>query len=370
MNEMMETRTLDVVGAEIRSLTTDLQYHAMATVNTAIEIGRRLIEARDLCKHGEWMNFLKEQTSFSYSKANDLIKVFENYGSAQKSLFGAEINSQTYANLTFSKALALVAIEDEEERKEFVKAHDVEGMSTRELREAIRERDEARAGLANAESALDKATEDAESLRERVRELESREPERDEEAIRAAAEQAKAEAEAAMREAMEAGKAAREKAEAALAEAEEKRKKLDAVLEKQHRKVEKAEKEAQEAKAAAEKAKAEAEQAKAEAAAEIAKAAREQEQKAGSEAAELRAQVKELRRRVAMSGQEMQQFQTAFRVWQTEHGSVEWAERQLRAAKEGQKQARDEVETALQALPEKMREKMARAVEAQEKAWG
>ena len=152
-------RTLEVIGAEIREHTASMEYHMRGTIYEAVEIGRRLAEARDIAPHGTWLDFLKRETAFSHDKANNLIKVFEAYGEQQKSLFGTEVsNSDTYRNLSFSKALALLAL-PEGEREEFVETHDVEEMSTRELKDAIRERDEARQALATARAEADKAAE-------------------------------------------------------------------------------------------------------------------------------------------------------------------------------------------------------------------
>ncbi|MBR0282111.1 MAG: DUF3102 domain-containing protein, partial [Oscillibacter sp.] len=61
-----------------------------------------------------------------------------------------------FGHLTYTKALALLAV-PADERETFVKENDVESMSTRELQDAIRERDtarlEAQAARADAEAA-------------------------------------------------------------------------------------------------------------------------------------------------------------------------------------------------------------------------
>ena len=230
MNELITVRGLEVIGAEIREHAANFEYHRRSTIWEAIEIGRRLVEARDQAEHGEWMKFLKEQTPFSHDKANNMIKVFEAYGDQQSSLFGAELtNSDTYQNLTYSKALALLALPTGE-REDFVESHDVEAMSTRELKQAIKERDEARAEREKESERADSAEasrDDAEkrahaaeerekallsdrdrdqeiwerqanSLREKIKELESapKEVYKDEAAIQKAADEARASAEA------------------------------------------------------------------------------------------------------------------------------------------------------------------------------
>ena len=175
MNELTMARGLEVIGAEIREHAANFEYHRRSTIWEAIEIGRRLVEARDQAEHGEWMKFLKEQTPFSHDKANNMIKVFEAYGDQQSSLFGAELtNSDTYQNLTYSKALALLALPTGE-REDFVESHDVEAMSTRELKQAIKERDEARAEREKESERADSAEASRDVAEKRAHAAEERE---------------------------------------------------------------------------------------------------------------------------------------------------------------------------------------------------
>lgn len=146
----IQARTLPVVTGEIRLLQGQFQQLALGY---AIEIGRRLTEAKALVPYGGWGEYLKTETEYSQSTAQNLMRVFEGYGSEQQCLFGAEVKSQTFGNLTYSKALELLAIPSAE-REDFVAEHDVENMSTRMLKEAIRARDEALAANEAAQRAL------------------------------------------------------------------------------------------------------------------------------------------------------------------------------------------------------------------------
>lgn len=147
MTELQTTRTLDVVAAEIRTFTASM-------LNNVIEIGRRLCEAKEMLPYGEFGTWVKENTAYSVSSANNFMRLFNEYGSAQGCLFGAETESQTFGKLSYSKALALLAV-PAEEREEFAETHDVESMSTRELEKAIRDRDAARAERDLAQAQLD-----------------------------------------------------------------------------------------------------------------------------------------------------------------------------------------------------------------------
>lgn len=129
-------RTLDIVAAEIRALTA-------SALNNILEIGRRMHEAKEMLPHGEFGKWLEENTDYSTSTANNFMRLFDAYADTQGSLFGAEAKCQTFGSLSYSKALALLAV-PAEEREEFVQENDVGGMSTRELQAMIKERDEAR----------------------------------------------------------------------------------------------------------------------------------------------------------------------------------------------------------------------------------
>lgn len=135
MTEVTAVRTIEVVTGEIKALVSH-------SLDCAIEIGRRLIEAKEMLPHGQWGTWLENEVDFSQRTANNMMKLFEEYGSPQSALFGAEVNSQTYAKLSVSKALALLAVPSEE-REEFAQEVDADKLSTRELEEAIRQRDEA-----------------------------------------------------------------------------------------------------------------------------------------------------------------------------------------------------------------------------------
>lgn len=157
MNEIQTQRTPDIIGAEIRGLT---QQAKTMTLWFGIEIGRRLTEAKEMLEHGQWLPYLKEQTEFSQPSASRLMRLYDEYGAKQTSLFGAELNYSTLNNLSISNALRLLAV-PEDEREEFAAEHDVEHMSARELDELIKQRDEAEKRAEDAEKQLDQAAEGA-----------------------------------------------------------------------------------------------------------------------------------------------------------------------------------------------------------------
>lgn len=137
--QSLDNNRIEEITNKIKWKTAQAQRFAL---EYAIEIGGYLTEAKALLPHGEWGNWLKDKVNYSQSTAINFMKLYEEYGNRQESLFTS--NSQAVMNLPYTKALRLLAI-PEEEREQFVEENNVEEMSTRELEKAIKERDEARA---------------------------------------------------------------------------------------------------------------------------------------------------------------------------------------------------------------------------------
>ena len=158
-------RTVETVTLEIRTLQRQAQ---QVVLGYAIEIGRRLEEVKAMLPHGRWGDYLKQEVNYSQSTAQNFMRIFREYGASQQSLFGGVSNSQTFGNLTYTKALQLLALPDAEERERFAIEHDVEHMSVRELNEALKARDAAEEKAAAAEDAVRGLQQEAERLREEL----------------------------------------------------------------------------------------------------------------------------------------------------------------------------------------------------------
>lgn len=147
MDALAIERNPVVIAAEINSIKD--QTRKMLLFNS-IEIGRRLLEAKSLVPHGEWGNWLEEKVEYSQSTANNLMRIFEEYGSKQLSIFDNNANSQALGNLSYTQAVALLSI-PQHERGQFIEEHDIENMSTRELQQAIKEKQELEEKLKQAQ---------------------------------------------------------------------------------------------------------------------------------------------------------------------------------------------------------------------------
>ena len=162
----LEERTPEIVAAEIRQIADQTR---KMVLNSSIEIGKRLCEAKEMVPHGEWAAWLEKNVDFSQSSANNFMKIYTEYGDIQGELWGASAKSQTFGNLSYSQAVALLAV-PAEEREEFVKENHVEDMSTRELQEAIKARDEAEEKLQKEKAAADERVRAAQRQAESVME--------------------------------------------------------------------------------------------------------------------------------------------------------------------------------------------------------
>ena len=329
-----DERTPEVIGAEIRMY---VDAGRRVTLLCGIEIGRRLVEAKELLNHGEWLPWLKRETDFSERSAQNYMKVFNSYSAAQLGLFGPETNAQTFADLPISKALTLLSV-PESEREDFAAEVGAETISVRELEARVRERtaeieaektsaearaqiaredrDKAQAAYEDAENARREAEKTILRMKREIEEIEARPRdvavERDEEAIAQAvqAERERLEGE----KAGAVAKAANDAADAERAkhrEADKKAKEKIKALEEKLRR-------AGEQKTAAEKTLAEL-KAKAEAA-----------DRAGADSEALKKQVEGLQKQLALAAPEVSAFKAAFDRAQDELVHAEMALKEIR----------------------------------------
>lgn len=169
MNNVQIIRNADMIAAEINAIKDQTRN---IVLYNSIEIGRRLVEAKEIVGHGEWSNWLEKSVDYSQRTANNLMKIFNEYGSSQMSLLGDNLNSQTYANLSYSQALALLGLPTEE-REEFIKENNIEDMSTRELQAAIKEKQKLQEQLKAKEEEVNKNKEKIKKYQEENKKIKS-----------------------------------------------------------------------------------------------------------------------------------------------------------------------------------------------------
>ena len=122
-------RTIDTIAAEINGIKEQVR---ATVVSGAIEIGRRLKEAKSLVPYGEWGAWLERSVDYSERTAQNMMRIADEYG---------KTDPQALADLSVTQAVLLLGV-PAEERGAFLAENDVPSMSTRELQaqiEALRE---------------------------------------------------------------------------------------------------------------------------------------------------------------------------------------------------------------------------------------
>lgn len=111
-----------------------LEHSARETFKvTAMEIGRRLVEAQGLIPRGRWTEWLKANIDYSERKANQLMQVYTAYGSREL--------PEAYDRLSFTQIYDLLSAPEASRDRLAEEAADG-GLSTRQLKERIRELEE------------------------------------------------------------------------------------------------------------------------------------------------------------------------------------------------------------------------------------
>ena len=118
-NAMESTRTAEMIAVEINVIkgqTRDV------ILRSAIEIGRRLYEAKAIVPYGRWGGWLKENVDYSERTAQNLMKCFDEYGQ----------NPQALADVSSPQAVALLT-PDGEQRAALTERVDVSELAKRQL---------------------------------------------------------------------------------------------------------------------------------------------------------------------------------------------------------------------------------------------
>lgn len=138
----------------IEAITGDILDAQRKGGEAVLTIGRCLIEAKDMLRHGEWLPWLAEKVGYSEKTAQNFMRLAREFS-----------NPQAIADLGATKALKLLAL-PADEREQFVAENNVVDMSARQLEQAIREREEALAREKAAEEARAKMESDMKLAKE------------------------------------------------------------------------------------------------------------------------------------------------------------------------------------------------------------
>lgn len=187
---VVAVRSIEIVTAEITMIRDNARRVFLESV---IQIGTRLEEAKQLVPQGEWTAYLTDKLGYKPSTAQNYMRIAREFGGGQVSLTG-KTAADAFGQLSYSQILPLLGMA-EEEREELAEENDLPSMSSREIAALVKERDEAKANAdrlkekdkllrsklreANkerdkAQSSLSDATQREKDLAERLDEIEKR----------------------------------------------------------------------------------------------------------------------------------------------------------------------------------------------------
>lgn len=187
---VVAVRSIEIVTAEITMIRDNARRVFLESV---IQIGTRLEEAKQMVPQGEWTAYLTDKLGYKPSTAQNYMRIAREFGGGQVSLTG-KTAADAFGQLSYSQILPLLGMA-EEEREELAEENDLPSMSSREIAALVKERDEAKANAdrlkekdkllrsklreANkerdkAQSSLSDATQREKDLAERLDELEKR----------------------------------------------------------------------------------------------------------------------------------------------------------------------------------------------------
>lgn len=154
MNEIISTENETKLAALASEINIIKRRAEQTVIMAAIEIGERLTEAKAAVPAGTWGSWLEKNVDFSERKAQDMMRLYTEYGQNQTKLFGETIKEEKLRSLSYTQAVALLSIKDSDERAAYINENPVEDMSARELQAAIKAKKEAETAAEEAKKQL------------------------------------------------------------------------------------------------------------------------------------------------------------------------------------------------------------------------
>lgn len=178
MNEI--TRSAAVIAAEINAIKSQtfgiLEAAHTYAKRSCFEIGKRLEEAKATIPHGEWGDWLEANVSYSVSTANDLMRIYREFGDEQIDMLTGRSDAEVFEGLSQSQMVALFAL-PKADRAAFVEEHREElesgELSTRKLKEEIKRLNEVMAEkdrvMMDDEAAYDRLEKDKKTVEDELK---------------------------------------------------------------------------------------------------------------------------------------------------------------------------------------------------------
>lgn len=139
------TRSPAVIAAEINAIKSQtsgiLEAAFTYAKQSCFEIGKRLEEAKAAVPFGEWGDWLEKNVDYSVSTANDLMRIYREFGNEQIDMMTGKSDAEIFEGLSQSQLVALFGL-PKAMRAEFVEEHREElengELSSRKLKEEIK----------------------------------------------------------------------------------------------------------------------------------------------------------------------------------------------------------------------------------------
>lgn len=114
--QTLGTAAVPAAERDIETITSEILKLKQDAGSAILGIGQRLMEAKAMLSHGEWLPWLEDRVDFSVRTANNFMRLAKEW-----------TNSQALANLGATKALTLLALPPEERETFMMENHIVDG---------------------------------------------------------------------------------------------------------------------------------------------------------------------------------------------------------------------------------------------------
>ncbi len=139
------TRSAEIIAQEINAIKSQtsgiLEAAFTYAKRSCFEIGKRLEEAKAAVPFGEWGEWLEKNVSYSISTANDLMRIYREFGNEQIDMLTGKSDAEIFEGLSQSQMVALFGL-PKAMRAEFVEEHREElesgELSSRKLKDEIK----------------------------------------------------------------------------------------------------------------------------------------------------------------------------------------------------------------------------------------
>lgn len=137
MNEMTASRSVETITTEIIMIK---QQTASVVASAAFEIGRRLCEAKEKVPAGKWIAYLQEQLDYRPSTAENLMRIYREFGSEQVDLLTGKIPAEVFGRLDQSQMVAMFSLEPEKRMELMDQTEGIEDMSSRQIADLVKQK--------------------------------------------------------------------------------------------------------------------------------------------------------------------------------------------------------------------------------------